>query len=173
MGMKQILAIIGSTKNRSTNWVLIKTLQELAGDKADITIYDEITALPFFNPDLDNDSPPDVVMRLREQIAKADAVIITTPEYVFSLPGVLKNALEWTVSTRVWADKPVALITAAASGEKAHESLQLIMKTIEAKFDESTTLLIQGAKGKVGKDEKVDEQTTKQLSDLLTTLLQK
>jgi NAD(P)H-dependent FMN reductase len=168
--MKKILAIIGSTKNRSTNWVLVKALQELAADKADIIIYDEITALPFFNPDLDNDTPPAVVVRLREQIAQSDAVIISTPEYVFSLPGVLKNALEWMVSTRVFAGKPVALLTAAASGEKAHESLQLIMKTIEAKFDESTSLLIQGAKGKIGKDERPNEETTGKLSTLIQSL---
>lgn len=171
MSKKKILAIIGSTKNRSTNWVLVKTLQELAADKADITIYEDITALPFFNPDLDNDSPPAVVVRLREKIALSDAVIICTPEYVFSLPGVLKNALEWMVSTRVFAGKPVALLTAAASGEKAHESLQLIMKTIEGKFDASTSLLIQGAKGKIGKDERPNEETAAKLNKLISALL--
>jgi chromate reductase len=173
MMKKKILAIIGSTKNRSTNWLLVKTLEGLAADRADITIYEEITALPFFNPDLDNDMPPETVTQLRDKIRASDAVIICTPEYVFSLPGVLKNALEWMVSTRVFAGKPVALLTAAASGEKAHESLQLIMKTIEGKFDESTSLLIQGAKGKIGKDERPNEETMGKLSDLLDALLNK
>ena len=169
--MKKILGICGSTKSNSTNLTIIKTLQELAAGSADIILYDELTALPFFNPDLDDDNPPSVVTRLRDAITGSDAIIITTPEYVFSLPGVLKNAIEWTVSTRVFADKPVAIITASSLGEKAHESLQLIMKTIEAKVDESATLLLQGAKSKIGKNEKPDAETLEKLSSLLQALI--
>jgi NAD(P)H-dependent FMN reductase len=96
-------------------------------------------------------------------------VLICTPEYVFSLPGALKNAIEWCVSTTVFSEKPVALITASASGIKAHESLQLILKTIYADVREETQTLIQGAKGKVGDDGEIkDPATAQQLKNLAT-----
>jgi chromate reductase len=86
------------------------------------------------------------VIDFLSQLAQADAVIICTPEYIFSPPGVLKNALEWTVASSGFSGKSVALIVAATAGEKAFESLQLIMKTIEARFNEKTMLMIQGTK---------------------------
>ena len=171
MNKKRILAIIGSTKSNSSNLAIIKTLQALSENTADIVIYDGISTLPYFNPDLDNETPPTSVVQMRTQIELADAVIITTPEYVFSLPGILKNALEWAVSTRVFANKPVALITAAASGEKAHESLLLILKTIEAKFDHDSCLLIQGVKGKVDKDGNLNTDTIAKLNKVLQSLM--
>ena len=137
----------------------------MAADMAEFIAYD-ISQLPFFNPDLDNERVPVVVIDFLSLLAEADAVIICTPEYVFSLPGALKNALEWTVSSSGFSGKPVALIVAAAGGEKAFESLQLIMKTIEATFDESTTLLIQGAKAKASSAE-----TREKLEKLLKALL--
>ena len=60
--------------------------------------------------------------------------------------------IEWCVSTTVFSDKIIGIITASASGEKGHEELQLIMETIQTKFTEETTLLIKGIKGKVGKE---------------------
>jgi chromate reductase len=90
MMKKKILAIIGSTKNRSTNWLLVKTLEGLAADRADITIYEEITALPFFNPDLDNDMPPETVTQLRDQIRASDAVIICIEECI-GMDGFYKS----------------------------------------------------------------------------------
>lgn len=90
-----------------------------------------------------------------------------TPEYIFSLPGALKNAIEWTVSTTVFFEKPVALITASTSGEMAHESLKMIMKTLYTKFDSSSTLLIKGVKGKVSEDGVIhDEETIQALRRL-------
>lgn len=138
----------------------------MAACKADFSAYD-ISQLPFFNPDLDNEHVPHVVIEFMSQLVEADAVIICTPEYVFSLPGILKNALEWTVSSSGFSRKPVALIVAATAGEKAFESLQLIMKTIEASFDENTTLLIQGAKVKASSNE-----TKEHLEKLLGALLE-
>lgn len=61
----------------------------------------------------------------------------------------MKNAFEWCVSTTIFSQKKVGLITASASGEKAQEELALIMKTVEAKFSNETELLIQGIRGKV------------------------
>jgi chromate reductase, NAD(P)H dehydrogenase (quinone) len=147
--MKKILAISGSIKQNSTNNRILEVIKEMYATKAEVKIYENLDTLPFLNPDLDNDLPPAEVTRFREAIKAADAVVICTPEYVFSLPGVLKNALEWMVSSSTFSGKPVALITAAASGQKAQESLHLIMKTIEAQFNDDMTLLIQGAKGKI------------------------
>ena len=76
------------------------------------------------------------------------------------MPGALKNAIEWCVSTTIFSEKPVALITASASGAKAHESLQLVMKTIYADLRQETQLLIQGAKGKVNDNGEITDNDT-------------
>src|SRR5690606_15804926 len=86
----------------------------------------------------------------------------------FSIPSGLKNALEWCVSTTVFSDKPTGLITASASGQKGHEELQLIMKTVMAAFTEETILLIQGVKGKINdKGEITDTKTRGDLTKFI------
>ena len=87
--------------------------------------------------------------------------MICKPEYVFSIPSGLKNAVEWCVSTTVFSDKPVGFITASASGEKGHEELQLIMKTLMARFTPETTLLIQGIKSKINQEGQITDNNTK------------
>jgi len=143
-----ILAILGSTRKSSVNLQILNAIADLISDSISIQINEDLDKLPHFNPDLDNDYAPELVQVFRTKIKEADGVLICTPEYVFNLPGSLKNAIEWTVSTTVFSQKPVAIITASALGEKAHEALQLIMKTIEAKVSEQTQLLIQGLKVK-------------------------
>src|SRR5205814_1264957 len=79
---------------------------------------------------------------------------------IFSVPSGLKNAIEWCVSTTVFSKKPVGIITASASGEKGHEELKLIMRTIETIFTEDTTLLIKGIKGKVDENGNIKDDKT-------------
>jgi chromate reductase, NAD(P)H dehydrogenase (quinone) len=86
-------------------------------------------------------------------------------EYVFSIPGILKNALEWTVSTIVFNEKPTVIITTPSTGETAHTSIQLILKTIGANFTESTALLIQSPKSKINKMGEITGSKTGELLD--------
>nr|WP_281282472.1 NADPH-dependent FMN reductase [Flavobacterium daemonense] len=131
-------------------------------------IFEKLDQLPHFNPDLDNENVPKSVTEFRNKIAQADGVLICTPEYVFSLPGTLKNALEWCVSTTVFSGKKTGLVTASASGEMGHEQLLLVMKTLEAKFDNSSTLLIQGIRGKMDSEGKItNSETVKALADFI------
>src|SRR5262245_29230423 len=132
----KIFAIIGSTRSDSANLRLVKKIAALTKQVFETAIFEGLNDLPHFNPDLDKENPPQQVLEFRKQVAEADAVIICTPEYVFSLPGSLKNAIEWCVSTTVFSQKPVGLITASASGDKTHEELKLVMKTIEAVFSD-------------------------------------
>ncbi|WP_199140799.1 NADPH-dependent FMN reductase [Pedobacter sp. ASV12] len=161
---KNVLAIIGSTRANSSNLNLVKTFARQSEHEFDVHIFESIGNLPHFNPDLDTESPPQEVVAFRKLIEQADALLICTPEYVFSLPGSLKNAIEWCVSTTLLSQKPTGLITASASGLKAHEELQLVMSTVEARFTEATTLLIPGIKGKFDANGNlIDEPTIKQL----------
>ena len=100
------------------------------------------------------------ILHFRKLISEADGVLICTPEYVFTLPGSLKNALEWCVSTTIFSQKPTGLITASANGMMGHESLQLVMKTIEANFTEETTLLISGISGKINMENEITHPQT-------------
>ena len=168
MTKKKVVAICGSTRTQSVNLSIIQYVGRLLSAEVEFEIYNELSLLPHFNPDLDKERAPDIVETLRDKIRDADGVLICTPEYVFSLPGALKNAIEWCVSTTIFSEKPVALITASASGAKAHESLQLVMKTIYADMTEETQLLIQGAKGKVNNNGEVtDALTAEQLNKLV------
>ena len=147
--MKRIFAINGSASTNSSNQKLIDTIAELMKDGFELTIFNDLKTLPHFDPALSVDNTPEAILNLRQSIENADGILICTPEYVFSIPSGLKNAIEWCISTTVLSDKPTGLITASASGEKGHEELQLIMKAVMAKLTPDTTLLIRGIKGKI------------------------
>lgn len=173
MNKKKILAIIGSTRANSSNLKIVQYFAQLTADRYDITIYEDIDTLPHFNPNLDNENPPMEIAKFRRLISNADGLIICTPEYIFSLPGSLKNAIEWCVSTTVFSQKPIGLITASASGIKGHEELQLVMKTVETKFNEDTTLLISGIKGKFDQSGTLTDQNTIESLHAFTTAFDK
>lgn len=162
MNSKQnILAICGSASRNSSNLAILHYIAQLSKAELNITILDDLTRLPHFQTALTNENVPEKVVEFRNQIEAADGIIMCTPEYVFSIPSGLKNAIEWCVSTIVFSDKPIGLITASASGEKAHEELKLIMETVVTVFTEETTLLISGVRGKANQQGEITDDTTK------------
>lgn len=159
--MKKVLAMVGSLSARSSNLSVVEYVANLAGERFEVQIYDGIRHMPQFNPDLEGETPPDEVVNLRTAIADADLVLISTPEYVFGVPGSLKNALDWTVSLADFREKPVALIVASLSGEKAFESLLKTLETLEAVIGDGCALLIPHIKAKIGADGEITHEPTK------------
>ena len=165
-----ILAISGSTRKSSTNERLIEFITARFKHLTSIELFEGVDTLPHFVPG--DEHLPSSVADFRHKIETADAVLFCTPEYVFSLPGSLKNAIEWLVSTTILFQKPTAFIIASASGEKAFEELELILKTLEARVDNSSKLLIQGAKGKISQDGEIENPVLlSQIDDLMRSLL--
>lgn len=148
MNRKKVVAICGSTRKNSTNEMILRAIAATYNGIFDVNIFNTIDTLPHFNPDLEN-TKPQVVVEFLKMLEDSDGVLFCTPEYVFSLPGSLKNAIEWTIPTTVLLNKPVAIIVASGLGEKAFESLVLIMNTVGAKIGPQATLLIQGLRNKV------------------------
>lgn len=163
--MKNIIAIVGSANLNSANYKLLSYLKKITENYFNMVVFEELKSLPHFDPQLSISDPPDQVIAFRQMIENADGIIISTPEYVFSIPSGLKNAIEWSVATTVFTNKPLGIITASASGKKAHEELQLIMETLGATFNADTTLLIQGIKGKVNEAQFIQDETTRTALD--------
>ena len=110
--MVKIVALVGSLRKESYNGYLAKAMQYRYQDRIDFEIAD-IASLPFYNQD-EELNPPQVVKDFKKKVAEADGVIIITPEYNWSVPGVLKNALDWLSRVdKVLINKPV--MTAGAS----------------------------------------------------------
>ena len=165
---KNIFVINGSASKNSSNEKLIDNFANLTKDYFNLTVFNHLKTLPHFDPELSIDNTPKIIVEFRAAIKNADGILICTPEYIFSIPGGLKNAIEWCVSTAVFSDKPIGLITASASGQKGHEELQLIMKTLMTKFSDETTLLIQGVKGKINEQGEItDSKTLEDLTDFI------
>ncbi|EGE59123.1 UNVERIFIED_ORG: NAD(P)H-dependent FMN reductase [Rhizobium esperanzae] len=93
----KFLAISGSARRASTNTALLRALQAAAGAAHTVSVYDRVGELPVFSPDLELD-PPLAVSALAEAIADADGLILASPEYIRSIPGGLKNVIDWLVS---------------------------------------------------------------------------
>lgn len=163
-----ILGINGSASKNSSNLAILKIIAEIGEKEFDLTILDDLAELPHFRTELTTENIPEQIIELRNQIANADGIIISTPEYVFSIPSGLKNLIEWCVSETVFSDKVVGLITASANGEKGHQELKLIMKTVQAHFTDETTLLIQGIKGKLNSNGQIlDSKTRTELENFV------
>jgi chromate reductase, NAD(P)H dehydrogenase (quinone) len=115
----RILAISGSLRAASYNTALLRAAAELAPEGTEFEFYEDLGSLPPYNEDLDTDQPPAEVARLREAIAAADAVLFSTPEYNGSMPGHVKQAVDWASRPRgpaasLWG-KPVAAIGASVT----------------------------------------------------------
>src|ERR1700743_894712 len=117
MPKPRLLAISGSLRKASSNTAILKALAEIVADKATIEIF-PLHDIPLYNQDIDADPLPPAVTALRDAIAAADGVIISSPEYNYGMSGVLKNALDW--ASRPYGKarltgKPVLTITASAA----------------------------------------------------------
>ncbi|MFJ6748096.1 NADPH-dependent FMN reductase [Streptomyces sp. NPDC091266] len=122
----RLLALSGSLRARSSNGAVLRSVLDLHPGPSGTA---DIGALPHFNPDLDGEgaTPPAPVAALRTAVAEADAVLIISPEYAHGVPGVLKNALDWLVSSGECVGKPVAVITASpfpTGGDHANAQLR-------------------------------------------------
>src|ERR671937_1286428 len=112
----KVLALSGSLRRESHNTKLLRAAQELAPPGLVFERYDELESVPPYNEDRDTETPPLAVERLRRQIEDADALLIATPEYNASIPGQLKNAVDWASrpvrAGALWR-KPVVVIGAS------------------------------------------------------------
>ena len=139
-----ILAISGSLRTDSSNTALVRAAAALAPPPVTITVYDGLADLPHFTPENGNHAPASV-REFRGLLQSADGVLICTPEYAYGMPGVLKNALDWTVSTGEFLNKPVAAMSASPSatgGEQAHASLRLTLTALAAQIVEDAALIV-------------------------------
>ena len=113
----KVLGISGSLRAGSHNTRLLRAAAELLPPGAELVEFGALREIPAFDEDAEH-SPPSAVLALKEAIAEADAVLIATPEYNHSIPGALKNALDWV--SRPIADNPIrgkpALVIGASTG---------------------------------------------------------
>jgi chromate reductase len=128
----RIMLISGSTRSGSANTAALRTLQAVAPPEVTARMYAGLADLPAFNPD--HEPPPPPAAALREQIAAADALLFCTPEYAGTLPGSLKNLLDWTVGGGEIYGKPVAWINVAVGGRGtgAQEHLAMVLGYVGA-----------------------------------------
>ncbi|OCX50630.1 flavoprotein [Mucilaginibacter sp. PPCGB 2223] len=172
MKISVILAISGSLRKNSSNGAIINALAAMAPEGVTVTVYEGLANLPHFDPGLDTGEPLAAVADLRKQISEADGVLICTPEYAFGIPAALKNALEWTVSSGEFVDKPTALITASSQGQHGHAALQLVLGAISAKLPEEAKLLIPFIRTRINAEGKVtDAEVLASLQSVLQALI--
>jgi chromate reductase len=115
----RILGISGSLRAASHNTALLRAAAELVPADVEFELYQDLESLPPYNEDRDTDSPPREVQRLRDQIAAADAVLFSTPEFNGTIPGQLKNAVDWASrpygqGSALWG-KPAAVLGASVT----------------------------------------------------------
>jgi chromate reductase len=111
----RILGIAGSLRKESFNRYALRAATELVPAGASLDIFDRLGEFPPFNQDQDQ-SPPQVVVDLKAAIRAHDAILFVTPEYNYSLPGLLKNAIDWAsrpYGDSAWAGKPAAVMGAS------------------------------------------------------------
>jgi chromate reductase, NAD(P)H dehydrogenase (quinone) len=138
----RLLAISGSLRTASTNTALLAAASLLTPDAMTVDLYDGLGNLPHFNPDLDVDPLPAPVVDLRARVGAADGLLFSSPEYARGVPGSLKNALDWLVSSDVFPGKPVAFLQASERGVTAQAALRVILETMSARLIDEASITI-------------------------------
>ena len=173
----KVLGIAGSLREGSFNRAALRAAKELAPEGMEIEIFD-IAGIPGFNQDQEAD-PPEQVADLKRRIREADAVVLVTPEYNYSISGVLKNAIDWAsrpYGDSAWEGKPAAIMGAsggAIATARAQYDLRKMMVFLNMFPLNRPEVMIGNAGEKFDENGKLtDEQTRKFISDQMQALLE-
>lgn len=167
-----ILSISGSTRTCSTNSNLLDAFPTLFPSFY-FTRYTALDQLPLFQADKDRHPWPEQVLAWRQAVASADALIISTPVYIYNMPAVLKNALEWLTSSGELMHKRVLAITFtpnAPRGEKAMQSLLWSLQALDAKVVGQLPLYQTEIKIKEGKVE-IEEEIREMIKEAVKQVI--
>lgn len=151
MNVTTVVLVSGSTRAGSTNTAALRTAAALAVPGVEATLWERLVDVPAFVPE-DGAEPPAVVAELRDLLGSADAVVFCTPEYAGTLPGSLKNAVDWLVGSGELYRKPVAWINVGAPGRGggAEATLATVLGYVDAEVVEPACVRIPIARDLVG-----------------------
>jgi chromate reductase len=172
----KILGISGSLRRGSNNRKLLLAARELLPADAELELWDGLKAIPPYDEDDDGELAPAAVARLRAAIAGADAVVFATPEYNASIPGQLKNAVDWASRPRGKAallNKPVAVVGASSGAFGAvwaQAELRKVLGTAGARVVEGEVALGHADQHFDGEGRLVDEDRSNELGDVVRAL---
>jgi chromate reductase len=173
----KILGFVGSLRKGSYNKALMRAALELTPEDAALEVFD-LEGIPPFNQDLEN-QPPQMVKEFKAKIKQADALLIATPEYNYSVPGVLKNAIDWAsrpYGDNVFEGKPVAVMSASVGrlgGARAQYHLRQSFVFLNMHPLNRPEVMMPSAKENVDANGNVtDEQTRQLIRQLLEALVQ-
>jgi chromate reductase len=170
-----VLGFAGSLRKGSYNKAILRAALELAPESVKLEIFD-LEGIPPYNQDLDNDMP-EKVKEFKRKIKAADAILIATPEYNYSIPGVLKNAIDW--ASRPYGDnsfegKPVAIMSASPGmlgGSRAQYHLRQTFIFLDMYPVNRPEVMVPQAQDKIDANGKVtDEKTRQKIKELLESL---
>ncbi|MFD2207348.1 NADPH-dependent FMN reductase [Kiloniella antarctica] len=136
----KILAISGSTRQASTNTAMLRSIASVAPSDVQINVFQGISELPIFSPDLEAIALPRTVQNFANLVHESDGVIIASPEYVKSIPGGLKNVIDWLVSREEIVTKPISLVHASHRGDDMLQQLRLVLSTVSELFSKDIFL---------------------------------
>ena len=173
--MTRILGISGSLRRDSHNTNLLRAAAEVAGPDVELDLYAALKGVPPFDEDDEAHPRPESVARLNEAIANADAVLFSTPEYNASIPGQLKNVIDWVsrpVATNALRNKPVAVVgasTGAFGAVWAQAELRKVLAALGARVLD-VELPVPHAHTRFDEGELTDEEIRARLADAMEAL---
>ncbi|NLY53235.1 MAG: NAD(P)H-dependent oxidoreductase [Firmicutes bacterium] len=176
MSQVNILGFAGSLRQASYNRAALRAAQELLPKGASLEVVD-LAPIPFFNEDLEAKGMPEAVLEFRQKIAAADALLIATPEYNYSLPPVLKNALDWASrgADSPLVGKTVGIMSASTGmfgGARAQYHLRQVCVRLNVLPLNQPEMFITFAARKFDEDGKLtDDRTRSHLARLLQALV--
>lgn len=169
-----LLAIPGSIRAGSYCRALLRAMSKLAEDDTTVKVYEGLADIPIFNPDIGDNELPDSVLHLMTEIRNSDGIIFSTPEYAHGIPGVLKNALDWLVSSDALVLKPVivtSISTSSLGGARSHAPLVLVLSAMNSDVIVEGSVNVPFVQGKFDKNyELIDEFTKTALGHALLAL---
>jgi NAD(P)H-dependent FMN reductase len=175
MSDTKVLVLLGSLRAASINRQLAELAVETAPEGVSLQLFDRLGELPFYNEDIDNEQVAEAVAALRAVAADADAALVVTPEYNGSIPGVLKNAIDWLsrpFGDSALKDKPLAVVGTAAGqygGVWAHDETRKSFGVAGPRVVEELKLSVP-AKTLDGKHPRENAEITENLRDVVGKL---
>jgi chromate reductase len=172
----RIFGIAGSLRRGSYNQAALRTAKLLVPENSEIDIF-QLDEIPMFNQD-DEKRPPSSVLELKKRIRRADALLIVTPEYNYSIPGVLKNAIDWACrphGDNAWSGKAAAIMGASLGAfgtARAQHHLRQILVALNLFLLNQPEVMIADAAHRFDENGNLIHEPTKQLiQELLKNLV--